>query len=62
MKDGWRLVYPRPAALGLAPPVNATHIEPVSKRLARLILRAQTKNIAVGVFNVQFSVNQPIRL
>ena len=55
MKDRSRLVYPRPTALGLASPVNAAHIEPVSKRLAGLVFRAETKNIAVWVFDVQFA-------
>src|SRR6266850_2757827 len=55
LKGRRRLVYPRPAALGLAPPLNAAHIEQVSKRLAGLVVRAQTKNIAVRVFEVHFA-------
>src|SRR6266850_7227255 len=55
LKGRRRLVYPRPAALGLAPPLNAAHIEQVSKRLAGLVVRAQTKNIAVRVFQVHFA-------
>jgi hypothetical protein len=49
------LVDPRPATLGIAPPLNSAHIDPVSKRLAGLVVRAQTKNIAVWVFDVHFS-------
>src|ERR1043166_3409474 len=49
------LLSPPPAALGLAPPLNAAHIDPVSKWLAGLVVRAQTKNIAVRIFEVHFA-------
>src|SRR2546428_10964899 len=55
LKGSGQLLYPYPAALRLAPPLNAAHIEPVSKRLAGLVVRAETKNIAVRVFEVHFA-------
>src|SRR5258706_15145002 len=52
---GWRLLYPHPSAVRVAPPAYATHIDPVSKCLAWFVVRTETKNIAVGVFDVHFA-------